>query len=320
MAISSEQSLSAHAVASFPFDVAGRMPPWHPTSIFWLRRLSIALALVLVALVYFITPLLMRDSAPMRVTGSAQIDNRCAASSPGQKGSVGTGVCLLTVQFVQGSAAHVARLQQETPFPTDLTNLLVVYHQRSLLGFPSLGHLVVTSITAPGGLVLSSQGAEIIADAQTQIPAGLPQGMALALLFAGVFTFFFPWPVWKVRVNAEVLAMRQVEVRNAQQMIVRRSLVTLGWHTNKPMQHEVAIPGRLYRRLCPGDHAILTYEHLRSGAFKALRVHLPSNYQGWLASGVMQIGALTPWRWRWLLVSLLWLEIPLSLFLLTQVS
>lgn len=319
MAISPEQSLRAHAVATLPFDVAGRMPPWHPTPVFWLRRLSIALALVLVALVYFVTPLLMRDSASIQATGSAQIDNRCAASLS-QKGAAGAGTCLLTVQFLQGNAAHVARLQQDTPFPDNLTNLLVVYHQRSLLGLPGLGHLVVTRITAPGGLVLSSQGTEIIADTQTQIPAGLPQGMALALLLAGVFTFFFPWPVWKVRVKAEVLAMRQVEMRNAQQMIVRRSLVTLGWHTNQPMQHEVAIPGRLYRRLRPGDHVILTYEHLRSGAFKALRVHLPSHYQGWLATGVIQIGALTPWRWRWLLVSLLWLEIPLSLFLLAKVS
>lgn len=320
MAISSEQALSAHPASTLPFDAAGQMPPWHPTPVFWLRRLSVALALVLVALVYFVTPLLMRDSTSIQATGVAAIDNRCANFSPTQQGAARTGVCMLTVQFLQGSAAHVARLQQQTPFPEHLTTLLVIYHQRSLLGFPDVGHLVVTRIIAPGGHVLSSQGTEIIADVQTQIPAGLPQGMALVLLLAGIFTCFYPWPVWKVRVNAEVVAMRQIEFRNAEQMLVRRSLATLSWHTNRPMQQEVAIPGKLYRRLRPGDHTILTYEHLRSGAFKALRVHLPDNRQGWLTPGAIQIGALTPWRWRWLLISLLWLEIPLSLFLLAKVS
>jgi len=205
------------------------------------------------------------------------------------------------------------------PFP-DLTNLLVIYHQRSLLGFTRLGHLVVTRIAAPGGQVLSDQGTAIIADTQTPVPTGVPQGLALAMLLAAIFTLFYPWPVWKVRVNAEVCSMRQIEVLNAEQAPIKRSLATLGWHTNLSMQHEVGIPGKLYRRLRPGDHVILTYEHLRSGAFKPLRVHLPHHPKGWLASGDIQIGALTPWRWRWLLISLLWLEIPLALFLLTKVS
>ena len=294
------------------------MPPWHPTTTFWLRRLSIALALALVALVYFITPLLMRDDVFVQTTGSAAVDNRCARNADQNDQTTAT-ACILTVEFPQGGAEHVARLQRAAPFP-DLTSLLVVYHQRSLLGFTSLGHLVVTRIAVPGGQVLSDQGAAIIADTQTQIPAGAPQGLALAILLAAVFTLFYPWPVWKVRVNAEVLSMRQIELPNAEQAPLKRSLATLGWHTNLPMQHEVSIPGNLYRRLRPGDHAILTYEHLRSGAFKPLRVHLPGSAKGWLAPGVIQIGALTPWRWRWLWVSLLWLEIPLSLFLLTKVS
>jgi hypothetical protein len=296
------------------------MPPWRPTPVFWLRRLSIALALALVALVYCITPLLMRDGPSTQAAGIAAVENRCASPGGTPKDTAGAGFCLLTVQFLQGSAEHIARVQQETPFPDHLTNLVVVYHQRSLLGFTGLGHLVVTGISAPGGQMLSAQGTAIMTDTQTQIPAGLPQGVALVLLLAGVFTFFYPWPVWKVRVKAEVQSMRQIEFRNAEQMPVKRSLATFVWHTNQLMQQEVAIPGKLYRRLRPGDHAILTYEHLRSGAFKALRVHLPDTHKGWLASGVIQIGSLTPWRWRWLLIGLLWLEVPLSLFLLTKVS
>jgi uncharacterized protein YjeT (DUF2065 family) len=318
MAISSEQSLQAHSATALPFDVAGQMPPWHPTPTFWLRRLSIALALVLVALVYFITPLLMRDGPSIQTTGTALVDNRCA--SLGQNDPATAGICLLTVQFLQAGAEHVARLQQATPFPNELTNLLVVYHQRSLLGFTGLGHLVVTRVAAPNGQILSTQGSVIIADTQTQMPTGLPQAVALVMLLAGVFTLLYPWPVWKVRVTAKVLAMRQIELTRAGQMPVKRSLASLGWQTNLPMQQEVRIPGKLYRRLRPGDHALLTYEHLRSGAFKALRVHLPDSRKGWLAPGMIQIGALTPWRWRWLLISLLWLEIPFSLLLLTRVS
>lgn len=320
MAISSEQPLIAQPATSLPFDVAGHMPPWRPTPAFWLRRLSIALALILIALVYLITPTLMRDGPSMQATGLAGIDNRCASSSASQNTPIGAVVCVLTVQFPQQGAAHVARLQQSTPFPGSLTILLVTYHQRSLLGFTGLGHLVVTRIAVPDGQALTGQGTQIIADTQTQLPPGLPQAVALVILLAGLFTFFYPWPVWKVRVNAEVLAMRQIEFHNAERLPVRRSLATLGWHTNRSMQHEVHIPGKLYRRLRPGDHVILTYEHLRSGAFKALRVHLPGSHKGWLAPGVIQVGALTPWRWRWLMIGLLWLEIPLSLLLLTQIS
>ncbi len=296
------------------------MPPWHPTPAFWLRRLSIALALALIALVYFITPALMRDGPPMQTTGVAAIDNRCATSTSGQHDPAIAGACLLTVRFTHSGTEHVARLQHATPFPDNLTSLLVHYHQRSLLGFAPLGHLVVTSIAAPNGQVLTDQGASIIADTQTQIPAGLPQAVALVLLLAGVFTFFYPWPVWKVRVNAQVLALRQIEVLNAERLPIKRHLATLGWHTNIPMQHQVRIPGKLYRRLRPGSRVILTYEHLRSGAFKALRVHLPHSHKGWLAPGDIQIGALTPWRWRWLLIALLWLEVPLALLLLATVS
>jgi hypothetical protein len=320
MAISSEQPLTAHPATSLPFDVAGHMPPWRPTPAFWLRRLSIALALILIALVYFITPTLMRDGPSTQVAGVAEIDNRCVSSSASHSAPIGVGVCVLTVQFPQGGMTHVARLQQAAPFPGSLSTLLVVYHQRSLLGFSGLGHLVVTRIAVPNGQVLTEQDAQIIADAQTQLPPGLPQAVAVMILLAGVFTFFYPWPVWKVRVNAEVLAMRQIEFRNAEHLPVRRSLATLGWQTNRPMQYEVSIPGKLYRRLRPGDRVILTYEHLRSGAFKALRVHLPGSHKGWLAPGAIQVGALTPWRWRWLMIGLLWLEIPLSLLLLTKIS
>ncbi|HEU5368189.1 MAG TPA: hypothetical protein VFU69_06980 [Ktedonobacterales bacterium] len=320
MAISSEQPLTAHPATSLPFDVAGHMPPWRPTPAFWLRRLSIALALILIALVYFITPTLMRDGPSMQAAGVAGVDNRCASSSASQNSPIGAGVCVLIVQFPQGGAAHEARLQQAAPFPGSLTTLLVTYHQRSLLGFTGLGHLVVTRIAAPDGQAFTEQGTQIIADAQTQLPPGLPQAVALVILLAGLFTFFYPWPVWKVRVNAEVVAMRQIEFHNAERLPVKRSLATLGWQTNRPMQHEVHIPGKLYRRLRPGDHVILTYEHLRSGAFKALRVHLPGSHKGWLVPGVIQVGALTPWRWRWLVIGLLWLEIPLSLLLLTKIS
>lgn len=318
MAVLSEQSLTAHPATSLPFDGAGQMPPWRPTPTFWLRRLSIALALVLIALVYFITPTLMRNGVPMQTMGVAAVDNGCAASSLGQSASAG--ICILTVHFTQGGADHVARLQQGTPFPENLNTLLVSYYQRSLFGLTHLGHLVVTRITTPDGRVFTAQGTQLIPDTQTQLPAGLPQGVALMILLAGVFTFFYPWPAWKVRVNAEVLAMRQIEIHNAERLPVKRHLATLGWHTNIPMQHEVRIPGKLYRRLRPGDHAILTYEHLRSGTFKALRVHLPRSRKGWLTPGVIQIGALTPWRWRWLLIGLLWLEIPLALLLLATIS
>jgi hypothetical protein len=320
MAVSSQQPLTAHPATSLPFDVSGHMPPWHPTPAFWLRRLSIALALVLIALAYFITPLLMREGAGVQTTGAAAVDNRCSANSPAQNDPATASACILTVQFMQGNASHVARLQQATPFPNDLTNLLVVYHERSLLGLTHLGHLVVTRITAPDGQVLTDQGTQIMVDTPTQIPMGLPQAVALVLLLAGAFTFFYPWPAWKLRVNAEVIGMRQIEINHEAHLPVKRSLATLRWHTNIPMQQEVGIPGKLYRRLRPGDHAILTYEHLRSGAFKALRVHLPRSGKGWLAPDVIQVGALTPWRWRWLLIGLLWLEIPLSLLLLATVS
>jgi hypothetical protein len=316
MAISSGQPLISHPATSLPFDVAGHMPPWHPTPAFWLRRLSIALALILIALVYFITPMLMRDGPSFQATGVAAVDDRCGFS----QNDPAAGACILTVRFSLGGVEHVARLQQATPFPETLTTLLIAYHQRSLLGFTHLGHLVVTRIAAPSGLVLTSPGAQIMADTQTPLPPGLPQAVAVALLLAGIFTFFYPWPVWKVRVNAEIVAMRQIELRNREQLPMKRYLATLRWQTNIPLQHEVSIPGKLYRRLRPGNRAILTYEHLRSGAFKALRVHLPRSSKGWLAPGDIQVGALTPWRWRWLLIGLLWLEVPLSLLLLAMVS
>ncbi len=320
MAISSQQPPAPHPATSLPFDVAGHMPPWRPTPAFWLRRLSIAGALTLIALVYFITPALMRDGAAMGATGVAAVDNRCADNSPGQNDAASAGACILTIRFTENGTDHVARLQRATPFPDNLTTLVIVYHQRSLLGFAHVGHLVITSITTPDGQALTEAGAQISADTQTQLPAGLPQAVAIVLLLAGVFTFFYPWPVWKVRVNAEVLAMRQIEVRSAEHLPVRRYLATLGWHTSIRMQHEVRIPGKLYRRLRPGSRAILTYEHLRSGAFKALRVHLPRTRKGWLEPDEIQVGALTPWRWRWLLIGLLWLEVPLALFLLATVS
>ncbi len=317
MAISSEQPLIAQPAASLPFDLAGHMPLWRPTPTFWLRRLSIAFALVLLALVYFITPALMRDGAAVQTSGFATIDNQC---SPDVNGVALATSCALTVHFTQGGAEHTARLQRASPLPDTLDAVLITYHQRSLLGFPIFSHLVVTRIATPAGQVFTDQGTAIIADAQTQLPAGIPQAVALVLLLAGLLTFFYPWPVWKVRVNAEVVRMRRVEVRSGARPPTRRYLATLKWQTNIHMQHETPIPGKLYRRLRVGSHAILTYEHLRSGVFKPLRVHLPRSRKGWLEPGVVQIGALTPWRWRWLFIGLLWLEIPLALLLLSSIS
>jgi|GEM_PF-2273134 len=319
MAISSDQPLIAHPAASLPFDIAGHMPLWRPTPAFWLRRLSIALALVLLALVYFITPTLMRDGAATQTSGFATIDNRCSPSSV-DLSVVPTTSCALTVHFTQDGAEHTARLQRAAPFPDILNTVLIIYHQRSLLGFPLFSHLVVTRIATPDGQVFTDQGTPIIADAQTQLPTGIPQAVALVLLLAGLLTFFYPWPVWKVRVNAEVVAMRRVEMPSGTRPPTQRYLATFKWQTNILMQHEAPLPGKLYRRLRVGAHAILTYEHLRSGAFKPLRVHLPRSRKGWLEPGVVQIGALTPWRWRWLFIGLLWLEIPLALLLLSSIS
>ena len=319
MAISSEQPLIAHPAASLPFDVAGHMPPWRPTPAFWLRRLSIALALALVALVYLITPALMRNGPPAQTTGNATADNQCSAGGSAQDNAA-LAACVLIVHFTQSGAEHVVRLQSAAPFPLAISEVLIAYHERSLLGFSLLGHLVVTRIATPGGQALTSQGTPISVDTQTQLPAGVPPAVAVVILLASLLIFFYPWPAWKVRVNAEVVAMRRVELRSEEDTPIRRHLATLRWETNIPMQQEVSIPGKLYRRLRPGDRTILTYEHLRSGAFKALRVHLPRSRKGWLAPGTIQIGALTPWRWRWLLISLLWLEIPLSLLLLATNS
>ena len=319
MAISSETPLTTHPAASLPFDKHGQMPPWRPTPAFWLRRLSIALALALIGLVYFITPMLMRDGPSVQAVGSAMVDNHCGATSSGQSDPI-TPHCTVTVHFISSGVAHSAWLQQPVPFPVTPSEALITYHERSLLGFSRFGHLVVTRIVAPTGELLTNPGAQIIADAQAQLPAGILQAVALVILLAALLTFFYPWPAWKVRVNAEVLAMREVEVHSAEHLPRRRHLAMLRWQTNILMQHEVRIPGRLYRRLRPGDAALLTYEHLRSGAFKALRVHLPHSRKGWLPPGVIQIGALTPWRWRWLLIGLLWLEIPVALLLLATVS
>jgi hypothetical protein len=320
MAISSEQSITTHPVAALPFDAAGRMPPWRPTAAFWLRRLSIALALALIALVYFITPTLMRDGPSRQVLASATVANYCAPASGGQAGSAGASLCTLVVHFIQSDSSHIARLQRSTPFPDTISAALITYHERSLLGISLFGHLVVTRIATPTGQTLLNTGAQVLVDTQTQLPPNLPQAVALALLLAALLTFFYPWPVWKVRVNAEVVSMRRIEVRNRDHLPVQRHLARLRWQTSIFMEQEVSIPGRLYRRLRPGDHAILIYEHLRSGAFKALRAHLPRSRQGWLEPGTIQIGALTPWRWRWLFIAFLWLEIPVSLLLLSTIS
>ncbi len=317
MAISSEQSLTTYLATSLPFDKNGQMPPWRPTPAFWLRRLSIALALALIALVYFITPMLMRDGPSLQTIGTAIVNNGC---SPGGLSDPITATCTLMVQFTSNGVNHSARLQRSLPFPSTLSEALVTYHERSLLGLSAFSHLVVTRVATPSGQVLTGQGVQIVADAQAQLPGGIPQAVALAVLLAAVFTFFYPWPAWKVRVNAEVLAMRVVEVRNADHLPRQRHLATLRWQTSILMKQEVRIPGKLSRRLRPGDRVLLTYEHLRSGTFKALRVHLPQSHKGWLAPDAMQIGALTPWRWRWLFIALLWLEIPVSLLLLAAVS
>lgn len=320
MAISSEQSISTHPVATLPFDAAGRMPPWRPTPTFWLRRLSIALALTLIALVYFITPTLMRDGPSRQVRASVTVANYCAPASAGQPGAAGASLCVLIVHFIQSNSRHIAQLERATPFPDTISEALITYHERSLLGIPLFGHLVVTRIATPTGQTLINTGVQVLVDAQSQLPANLPQAVALALLLGALLTFFYPWPVWKVRVNAEVVSMRRIEVRNRDRLPAQRHLARMRWQTSIPMEQEVSIPGRLYRRLHPGDQALLTYEHLRSGVFKALRVHLPRSRRGWLAPDTIQIGALTPWRWRWLFIAFLWLEVPLSLLLLSTIS
>ena len=320
MSISSEQSITTHPVATLPFDAAGRMPFWQPTPTFWLRRLSIALALALIALVYFITPTLMRDGPSRQVLASATVANYCSTASASQAGATGASLCVLVVHFIQSNSSHIAQLQRSTPFPNTISEALITYHVRSLLGIPFLGHVVVTRIATPTGQTLINTGAQVLVDTQTQLPPNLPQAVSLALLLGALLTFFYPWPVWKVRVNAEVVSMRRIEVRNHDRLPAQRHLARLRWQTNIPMQQEVSISGRIYHRLRPGDHAILTYEHLRSGAFKALRVHLPRSRRGWLEPGTIQIGALTPWRWRWLFIAFLWLEIPVSLLLLATIS
>jgi hypothetical protein len=325
MAISPSPPSTSHPAASLPFDEEGKLPPWHPTPAFWLRRLSIACVLALLAIIYVITPTLMRDGPSLRVPGQATVMNGCGATTPATGGST-SATCSLVVHFLQSGTEHQAQLQQSFPFP--LTSqaseksyeALVTYHRRSLLGFAPLGHLVVTSITLPNGLTLLQPGEQLISDTWTQLPAGSSQALALLVLLGALLTFFYPWPVWKVRVNAEVLSMRKVELHNRDGLPIRQHVATLRWQTNKTMQEEVRIRGRLYRRLRPGDGVLLTYEHLRSGAFKALRVSLPRSRKGWLPPGTIQIGALTPWRWRWLLIGLLWLEIPLSLLLLSMIS
>lgn len=320
MALSSEQSISTHPVAALPFDTAGRMPLWRPTPTFWLRRLSIALALALIALVYLITPTLMRDGPSRQVVASATVANTCSSASANQATSAGASLCVLIVHFIQSNSSHIAQLERSTPFPDSISEALITYHERSLLGFPLFGHLVITRIATPTGQALINTGAQVLVDTQTQLPANLPQAVSLALLLGALLTFFYPWPVWKVRVNAEVVSMRRVEVRNRDRLPAQRHLARLRWQTSISIEQEVSIPGKLYRRLRPGDHAILTYEHLRSGVFKALRVHLPRSRRGWLESGSIQIGALTPWRWRWLFIAFLWLEIPISLLLLSTIS
>lgn len=325
MAISSQSPGIAHPAASLPFDAEGRLPPWRPTAAFWLRRLSIACVLALLAVIYFITPALMRDGPSVQVSGQATVFNGCGAASSGSTDSA-SATCTLIVHFLQGGTEHQAQLQQSFPFP--LASLegeksydaLVTYHRRSLLGFAALGHLVITSVAMPNGPTLLPPGEQIISDTWTQLPSGSSQAIALLMLLGALLTFFYPWPVWKVRVNAEVLSMRKVELRNRDGLPIRQHLATLRWQTSIPMQEEVRIRGRLYRHLRPGDGVLLTYEHLRSGAFKALRVSLPRSRKGWLPPGTIQIGALTPWRWRWLFIALLWLEVPLSLLLLALVS
>lgn len=301
------------------------MPPWQPTAAFWARRLSIACALGLLALIYFVTPLLMRDGPSREAHGSATINNQCSLVGATQGNTLGASTCLLIVQFIESGSEYTARLQSATPFP--LVNdadqsyeAIVTFHQRSLLGSSLLRHLVITRIAALNGPALTTPGEQINTNAMTQLPPGIQQVIAGLLLLGALLTFFYPWPVWKVRVNAKVDRMRRVELRNRDNLPIRRHLATLHWQTNIPMQQEVRIPGRLARRLRPGDAVILTYEHLRHGAFKSLRVSLPRGRKGWLPPGVIQIGALTPWRWRWLWIALLWLEIPLSLLLLASVS
>jgi hypothetical protein len=326
MAISSSPSSILHSAAALPFDAEGKLPPWHPTPIFWVRRLSIAGVLALLAVIYLITPALMRDGPSWEVPGQATVLNECSTSSPPSSGSSGPATCTLIVRFSQSGIEHQAQLQQSTPFPLasqeseQSRDALVTYHQRSLLGFSLLGHLVITRVSMLNGPTLLKPGEQLISDTWTQLPAGSSQAIALLMLLGALLTFFYPWPVWKVRVNAEVLSMRKVELRNRDGLPIRHHVATLRWHTNIVMQEEVRIRGRLYRRLRPGDGVLLTYEHLRSGAFKSLRVSLPRSRKGWLPPGTIQIGALTPWRWRWLFIGLLWLEIPLSLLLLATVS
>jgi hypothetical protein len=327
MAITSHPVPASHSAASLPFDNEGKLPPWHPTPAFWLRRLSIALALALLALIYLITPALMRDGPSAQVQGSATVFNGCGTNgSTATSSSVSYTTCTLIVRFLQSGAEHQAQLQQNTPFPFSSAtgqasyDALVTYHQRTLLGFAALGHLVITHIAMLNGLTLLSPGEQLLADTWTQLPAGSSLAIALLVLLGALLTFFYPWPVWKVRVQAEVLSMRKIELRNRDGLPTRQHLATLLWQTNIAMQEEVRIRGRLSRRLRPGDGVLLTYEHLRSGAFKSLRVSLPRSRKGWLPPGIIQIGSLTPWRWRWLIIALLWLEIPLSLLLLATVS
>ncbi len=295
------------------------MPPWRPTPAFWLRRLSIAMALALIALVYLLTPAMMRDGPAQQVRASATVINQCTPGNASKARTSGS-LCVLIVHFIQSNASHIAQLQRATPFPPTINEALITYHERTLLGIPFLSHLVITRIALPGGQTLADEHTLITVDTQTQLPPGIPQAVAIGLLLGALLTFFYPWPVWKVRVNAEVIAMRRVAVRRPDGQTTQRHLATLRWQTSIPLEHEVSLPGRLYRRLRPGDSALLTYEHLRSGAFKALRVHLPRSHRGWLPPGVIQIGALTPWRWRWLVIAFLWLEVPISLFVLAMVS
>ncbi len=326
MAISSQSPGLTQPAASLPFDAEGKLPPWRPTAAFWLRRLSIACVLALLAVIYFITPSLMRDGPSVQVPGQATVLNECGANSTAASSGSTSATCTLIVRFLQSGTEHQAQLQQNTPFPFTSQegersyDALVTYHQRSLLGFSALGHLVITRVAMLNGPTLLQPGEQLISDTWTQLPSGSSQAIAVLMLLGALLTFFYPWPVWKVRVNAEVLSMRKVELRNRDGLPIRQHLATLRWQTNITMQEEVRIRGHLYRRLRPGDGVLLTYEHLRSGAFKALRVSLPRSRKGWLPPGTIQIGALTPWRWRWLFIALLWLEVPLSLLLLALVS
>lgn len=326
MAISSYPPSISHSAASLPFDAEGKLPPWHPTPAFWLRRLSIACALALLAVLYLITPALMRDGPSAKVLGQATVFNGCDLYTGAASTSSLSATCTLIIHFLQSGTEHQAQFQQSTPFPLATQaseksyDAFVTYHQRSLLGFSPLGHLVITNVAMLNGPALLKPGEQLISDTWTQLPSGSSQAIALLMLLGALLTFFYPWPVWKVRVNAEVLSMRKVELRNHDGLPIRHHLATLRWHTNIAMQEEVRIRGRLYRHLRPGDGVLLTYEHLRSGAFKSLRVSQPRSRKGWLPPGTIQIGALTPWRWRWLFIGLLWLEIPLSLLLLATIS